>query len=341
MTTLTQANRELFRRSADECFSSLDALEQSVQQRRQQSQDRWQPPQLLTPMPFDGRLDLTVGGDGDYAMNDWSFSQLCRLAGVSRDTINRLSPETASQAFRETLPSAEKPLQLLTTENTVRSIHGVAYTRLWDSELVATVREYARDFQPPQNAFNDATGLYSGEQDMFLFMIDPVGWIEVGGEAFAPGFFAWNSEVGRRSLGLSTFWFQRICQNHIVWDAIDVVEFTRKHTASVRDSLNTVRASIEALVQKRDARRDGFARVLRNAVTTKLGDTADDVEKALSKHGLGKSLIREAMKLAQDRGAFTIWTIVDALTRLSSQLVYAGDRLEADQKAASLLALAV
>jgi len=109
----------------------------------------------------------------------------------------------------------------------------------------------------------------------------------------------------------------------------------------VRDSLNTVRTSIESLVKTRDARRDGFARVLRNAVTTKLGDNAEDVEKALTKHGLGKTLIREALKLAQDRGAFTIWTLVDALTRLSSQLVYAGDRLEADQKAASLLALAV
>ncbi|MBX3452758.1 MAG: hypothetical protein KF777_24695, partial [Planctomycetaceae bacterium] len=78
-----------------------------------------------------------------------------------------------------------------------------------------------------------------------------------------------------------------------------------------------------------------------NAVTTKLGDTAEDVEKVLAKQGIGRQLAREALKLAQERGAFTIWTLVDALTRLSGQLVYAGDRLEADQKAASLLALAV
>ena len=52
----------------------------------------------------------------------------------------------------------------------------------------------------------------SGEQDMFCFMIDPTGWIEIEGENFAPGFFVWNSEVGRRSLGIQTFWFQAICQ---------------------------------------------------------------------------------------------------------------------------------
>ena len=59
---------------------------------------------------------------------------------------------------------------------------------------------------PPHKGLGGGTGLYAGEQDMFCFMIDPTGWTEIGGESFAPGFFLWNSEVGRRSLGLSTFW---------------------------------------------------------------------------------------------------------------------------------------
>ena len=55
---------------------------------------------------------------------------------------------------------------------------------------------------------------------MFCFLIDPAGWTEIGGQAFAPGFFVWNSEVGSRSVGIETFWFQAVCQNHIVWDAV-------------------------------------------------------------------------------------------------------------------------
>ena len=43
------------------------------------------------------------------------------------------------------------------------------------------------------------------------------------GETFAPGFFIWNSEVGRRSLGIQTFWFEALCANHVVWDAVEVV----------------------------------------------------------------------------------------------------------------------
>src|SRR5207249_1958976 len=108
-------------------------------------------------------------------------------------------------------------------------------------------------------------GLYAGEQDMFCFLIDPTGWAEIEGQAFAPGFFIWNSEVGKRSLGIQTFWFQAICQNHIIWDAVEVVEFTRKHTASIHESLAEMRRIVEQLVAKRDERRDGFVKVMAKA----------------------------------------------------------------------------
>jgi len=185
-------------------------------------------------------------------MNDWSFSQLCRLAGVSKDTLNRLRPETAGKALSETLPHSQRPVQILTSADHVRSVHGVTYTRLWDVDLLNVVREFATDFQPPQRAgfaaggeptrqagesvagddipfepdaeqgqaSTGGTGLYAGEQDMFCFLIDPLGWTEINGEAFAPGFFVWNSEVGKRSVGVQTFWFERVCANHIVWDAV-------------------------------------------------------------------------------------------------------------------------
>ena len=77
------------------------------------------------------------------------------------------------------------------------------------------VRDVAVDFQPPPKGFNGATGLYCGEQDMFLFMIDPTGWTEIEGQNFAPGFFCWNSEVGRRSVGITTFWYQEIGRAHV------------------------------------------------------------------------------------------------------------------------------
>jgi hypothetical protein len=294
----------------------------------------------LEASPIDGGLLLNAGSDGAFLMNDWSFGQLCKLAGVGKETVNRLSPETASQVFAETLPRGQKPLQLFTEGEDLRSIHGTSYTRLYDADLVAMLQEFAVDFEPPQKGFNGATGLYAGEQDLFCFLIDPAGWTEIGGEAFAPGFFIWNSEVGRRSLGIQTFWFQAVCQNHIVWDAVDVFEFTRKHTANVHESLREIRRIIEALVAKRDERRDGFAKVIQRAMEEKLGDDAEEVMKVLQKNGITRSAAKQALEIAARQGRFTIFTLVDSLTRIARETNNAGDRTDADEKASKLLSLA-
>ena len=167
MTTLNRANRELYRRGPDEAFATLKDLHDHCRQERQYSSDVWQMPHTLQPQVSDGELRLTLDKGDSVGLNDWSFSQVCRISGVSKETINRFHPETATMAFRDTLPHADKPVQLLTTGQTVRSVHGVAYTRLWNSELIETIRDVATDFTPPQAAVNGGTGLYCGEQDMF------------------------------------------------------------------------------------------------------------------------------------------------------------------------------
>lgn len=343
MANLHRAHNELFRRKPDESFGSFNELKIECSSGRVVAEEHWVPINELTITH-----DLTLGIDDnpDYRLNEWSFSQLCRMAGVSKDTINQLSTKTASKALQETLPACDKPLQILAQENEIRSVHGVAYTRLWNIELLELVEEFASDFVPPHQAGSgdsqDArgTGLYCGEQDMFAFMIDPTGWAEIDGEAFAPGFFIWNSEVGRRTMGVQTFWFQKICANHIVWDATEVVEFSRKHTANVRDGLPEVRRIIESLIAKRDERRDSFVTCIRKAMKERIGRDADDVVSLLTKEGIPRRAIKAAMEIARQQGAFTIFSVVDALTRVSQQVQNAGDRTALDTKIGQLLALA-
>ena len=166
------------------------------------------------PSVHEDGLQLNLETGEHVNLTDWSFSQLCRLSGMSKETVNSFHPETAKMAFRDTLPSSDKPIQLLTTGQSVRSLHGVSYTRLWNSELLEVVRDVATDFQPPQTAFNGGTGLYCGEQDMFCFLIDPLaGWKSTAKNSLPAS--SSELEVGRRSLGMQSFWFQRICQNHI------------------------------------------------------------------------------------------------------------------------------
>ena len=350
MQVLKRGHTELFRRGPDECFDSIPALARYCQEQKEKSTDRWLPPRSLNPKAVTADvLDMVLGDDGAFHMNDWSFTQLCQLAKVSKDTVNRVTADTAWRVFHETMPAGNKPLQILTQGQSIRSIHGVSYTRLYNSDLLAMLQEFATDFGPPQKAAfggnsesggSGGTGLYAGEQDMFAFLIDPTGWAEIDGQAFAPGFFIWNSEVGKRSLGIETFWFQAVCQNHIVWDATEVIEFSRKHTASIYDSLAEMRQIVEQLVAKRDERRDGFMRVIRKAMETKLGSDADEVMKVLTQNGITRTLAKKALEVAQEQGRFTIFALVDALTRLSGESEFAGERTESDRQAAKLLELA-
>jgi hypothetical protein len=131
-----------------------------------------------------------------------------------------------------------------------------------------------------------------------------------------------------------------VCRNHIVWDAIEVTEFTRKHTANVHDGLREIRRIIETLVEKRDTRRDGFVRVLTKAMQTTLGNDAETVAKELATNGIPRNLAADAIEIARQHGRFTIFAVVDALTRLTQRIKYIGDRAEADAQVSALFALA-
>ena len=170
MANLKAAHQELFRRQDDECFETLEELIRHCRTEREAGSELWHPPDILWPQIEGDRLRLHMGNDGAFLMNHWSFSQLCGLCGVSRDTINCLSPETASRALQETKPAGQKPLQVLIGEETVRAIHGTQYSRLWNAELLEAIRAAAPDFQQPQRAMTGGTGLYCGEQDMFAFV---------------------------------------------------------------------------------------------------------------------------------------------------------------------------
>lgn len=343
---LTRGNRELFRRPADECFKSFNDLYGHCKQLDEHSAERWVQPADMTTVPMEGSLGIELHRQSTLRLNSWSFGQLCGFAGVSKDTVNRLTPDTASMVFYETLPRGNKPVQVYEHNSTVRSIHPASYTRLTNIELLSTIREFATDFIPPQRAGRGepteegGTGLYCGEQDLFVFLVDPTGWIEIEEEAFCPGMFVWNSEIGRRSVGIQTFWFQAICANHIVWDATEVVEFSRKHTANVREALSDIREIMHKLVLKRDSRRDAFAEVIRKAMKTQLGTEDEETLKLLSRHDIPKSLAKEALDIARANGRLTIFSVVDALTRISGNLSYIGDRTDLDVRASRLLALA-
>lgn len=78
---------------------------------------------------------------------------------------------------------------------------------------------------------------------------------------------------------------------------------------------------------------------MKKAAETSLGNDAEEALKALNKVGIHRGLAKKALEIAEARGRFTIFALVDALTRIAREIAFAGDRVDADQKASRLLEL--
>jgi hypothetical protein len=338
MTTLTAASRQLFSRPPDERYPTLDALYRHCREMEELSNDRWVSSKEMYFLGSEGgNLLLRTGEGPDYALNSWSFAQVCKLAGVGIETVNKVRARTAASILEDTFPNSGKPLQLYHTPDTVRSLHGHVYSRLRDTELLDVIREYDR-FTPPPVGFNGATGIYGGDRDIFVFEIDAEVSLEIGEDGpLHPGYIVHNSTVGARMLGITTFYFQRVCANHIIHGVHGVAEFTAKHTSKIGEALDEVRRRLELLAGVDSGAHDSFVAAVKSAMKTPLGTSKEEATKALVKQGFAQ---RTAGLAAEGMKEWTVWGAVDSLTRLSRTFRYTDDRVDADRQAARLLRLA-
>ncbi len=83
----------------------------------------------------------------------------------------------------------------------------------------------------------ETTTLYASPTGMFsLFLVDDTHPIEAGrlpnGEPdlYFRGFYAWNSEVGSKTLGIASFYLRGVCQNRNLWGVEGFEEITIRHS---------------------------------------------------------------------------------------------------------------
>jgi hypothetical protein len=129
MQVLKRGHTELFRRGPDECFDSLAGLTRFCQEQKEKSVDRWVPPRSLRPRPL--ALDKLVidfasgtkQSEEAYQMNDWSFTQLCQLAKVSRDTVRRRAwLRRIASPWRRTTATPQRPAAAGTESNACKGL---------------------------------------------------------------------------------------------------------------------------------------------------------------------------------------------------------------------------
>jgi hypothetical protein len=359
MTELMQANRQWATRPGDERFTSLTDMLDHFRAQRAASREVVVSSRKVTAIPVgDDHKSLAIRGPSgaEYAPTHWSFGQLAQLAEAPAAYLRRLPAELAADCVNVglgVLRSAEDMGLLLyrNGESVFRAATGPRYGRIWNADVVGGLvdrfgdgvsgawkvpGEFGRDV--PVTKAN--TTLFASDRDCFVFLADEKRRIEIPNRrdgkpgSLARGFFVWNSEVGSATFGLSTFLFDYVCCNRIVWGATDVKELRIRHTASAPDRfLEEVRPALEAYAESSDR---STVKAIEDARARRISDNLDAFLAERFGRGVAASM-RTAHELEEGRPIETAWDAVTAATAVARSIVHQDARVDLERRAGALL----
>ena len=236
----------------------------------------------------------------------------------------------------------------------LRAVNGPNYGRVWDADIVDLLVDRFGDgingqwrvpgkFGRRVTVTKENTTLYASDRDMFVFLADEENRIEIPGRredrsgSFARGFFVWNSEVGKTTLGAGFFLFDYVCCNRIIWGADQYTEVRIRHTKGAPDRwLEEVtpvlreysQASAKPVVQAiEDARNKHVEANLDQFLANRFGKRMVVPIKAIHESEEGRPIE-------------TLWDVTVAATAHARSFKNTDARLEIERAAGELLKLA-
>ena len=354
------AHKQLVSRPPDECYPDFPALLAYLRKRENESGELAVWKDRFGVRPYDHGLAL-LHGDQDFAFNDWSFKQMCALSGAEAEFINRLDPQTASDALNQTREWYKDDEGRLLFQDTggslpvARAIYSKGYARVPDLAVAELVQREATGFVPAGEVAGrhvgmppvrpEASGLYASSRDMFLFLADEDNAVEWrpdnGGQgaAFYRFLIVGNSETTARKLCYIMGLMEGVCGNHLIWGAEETVVVERRHIGDPGRIMEALRLAIEALRDRRTIHED--LRVLEAARTTDFAPDQDKAVEVLFPRYVTKAIAARAVESAiMDFHAslpLSVWNVVRGLTRVSQSIPYEDQRLEVDKAAGRIL----
>ncbi len=354
-TQLYNANREWATRPADQRFFTLPALAASVRSRRERSRSKdVSTAKFQTLDEGDDQIGLRWNGETVHPTN-WSFQQYASLAGAPAAYMRKLPAALAVNCLNHGLQKRDVEdvkVMLVDQEGgdgdaTLQAVTGVQYGRIWDADVVEACEKIIElsggRFFNPKDWSGMPSGLYASDRDCFLFFIDGGSMVDGGSERdqLHRGFFVWNSEVGARSFGLSTFLFRQVCGNHIIWGAENVTEFRLRHSIGAPDRF--AREAAPLLERYAESSTAGIEAAIQNAKARLLpapGRADEDLLKWFKAAGFNGAEAKGAIRKARsEEGQLrNVWEAVQGLTAHAREIEWMDSRLDLERRAGRLLA---
>jgi len=369
-----RVSSEWFSRPDDERFLSLPSLHAAVKARADRATARTvETRDVKVEASRDDAEHLALlvpGRDEPIAPTHWSFGQLCSLVGAPSGYLRQLPAPLAGINMQHGLLShrAELMKTLETDDGRIelRAVTGPDYGRIWDHELVAAVMKIAGDgtgdtrwkvpglldwstmtHNPFVEVTKDTTTLYASDRDVFLFLVDDAHPIEAGRlpngdpDLFFRGFYAWNSEVGSKTLGIASFYLRAVCMNRNIWGAEGFEEISIRHSKFAANRF--AHEAAPALENFATSSPVPFMAGIKAARERLVARTDEDRQAFLRKRGFSKGDTDRIIATVLDEEGHppaSIFDFVQGITAVARDKPHQDTRLELEGKAAKLLAAA-
>lgn len=366
-----RVSSEWFSRPDDERYLSLTELYEAVKARADRATARTVESRAVrveASRDNAERLSLVVPGQEEpIAPTHWSFGQLCSLVGAPATYMRQLPAPLAGINLQHGLLSHRAELvKTYETDNgriELRAVTGPDYGRIFDHELVAAVMNIAGNgtgdtiwkvpgvldwatmtHNPFVDVTKDTTTLYASDRDVFLFLVDDTHPIEAGrlpnGEPdlYFRGFYAWNSEVGSKTLGIASFYLRAVCMNRNLWGCENFEEINIRHSKFAAQRF--AHEAAPALRNFANSSSAPFVAGIKAAREKIVARTDEDRESFLRRRGFSKAetgKIIETVLQEEGRPPESIFDFVQGMTAHARTKAHQDTRLELEAKAKTLL----
>lgn len=353
---LYSAHRQWASRPSDERYPDLDSLHEAVKARRASSDETGLLNHTeLNASTLNDKLGLQEGQEL-MEFTNWSSRQFMTKLGAPPDFVAKLTPSVAQDVLNDRLKGCEPfSASLLVGKDedgtVVRAFNGERYTRLWDSDITSVLKNRMPfGWRNPVAYANGEwggnlvpSGLYASDRDMFAFFVSGGDFLEEEGAGpINRGFFVWNSEVGSRTFGWSSFLFRVVCGNHIIWDANNVTTTRARHTKHIGNIFDSFELFLLRL-QESEAK-DATAKMLAEAKNRMLiNPMATDDEIISYFRGKGNFTptesigARDRMLIEEKSPTGSVWDWVNGFTAYARTFPHVATRNALETRASLLL----
>ena len=199
-------------------------------------------------------------------------------------------------------------------------------------------------YNPYVDVSKETTTLYASDRDVFLFLVDDTNPIEAGcladgsPDLYFRGFYAWNSEVGSKTLGIASFYLRAVCQNRNLWGTENFEEITIRHSKFAANRF--AHEAEPALTSFANSSPKAFLAGISAARERIVACTDEDRESFLRKRGFSKAETAKIVEIVlneEGKKPESIFDFVQGITALARNKAHQDARLELEGKAKKLM----